>query len=256
MKFLLALALFGLLHEGSASSETANKASRPIAVVAKGLGAAPGAIVCPDMDTVVLMFHWYSDHWSDAMQDALTQGQSKLVRGAPTSSPPLSRYGCSLIKPGTPMMLERGNIVPVVSAKLSSGKAIRGVTLGDMYVKTPEELAKEQAEFKAMLQKQAALEPQRSNEADVVAKKLGPVPGTIICADTNTVTLLYQDYLELAQRGNAGPPDDLAKFGCVLIPAGTGMRMHLRGTEIWVIAPQPGHDDVQGATMSAMVAGR
>lgn len=107
-----------------------------VTVTATAIGAAPGAIVCRDMNTVAVMFDWYSEHWEDSMQDRLTNGQSKLVRGPSTQAPVLSRFGCYLAKPGTPMLLERRHIVPVVSFKLSSGKTVRGVTMETMFVES------------------------------------------------------------------------------------------------------------------------
>ena len=103
-----------------------------VPVKAVKLPVVPGAIVCADHDTVALMYDLYSAHWSDTMQDKLTNGQSQLLRGKATSAPDLEAYGCSLILAGTPMTLERGNIVPVVSVKLPNGKVVRGVTLQAM----------------------------------------------------------------------------------------------------------------------------
>jgi hypothetical protein len=103
-----------------------------VSVVARGASVVPYAIVCPNSDTVSLMFDLYVAHWTDARQDALTNGQSRLLHGQPTPEPDLKLYGCALLPPGTPMMLERGNIVPVVTATLPNGTTIRGVTLAAM----------------------------------------------------------------------------------------------------------------------------
>jgi hypothetical protein len=112
----------------------AEEAKKPkfVAVTARGVSVVPGAIVCPNHDTVSLMFDLYVAHWTDTQQDALTNGQSRLLRGRPTPAPDLKLYGCALLPPGTPMMLERGNIVPVVTATLPDGTMIRGVTLAAM----------------------------------------------------------------------------------------------------------------------------
>jgi TPR repeat protein len=114
--------------------QQAEQAKLPKFVSAKAvkLPVVPGAIICADHDTVALMYDLYSAHWSDTMQDKLTNGQSQLLRGKATSAPDLEAYGCSLILAGTPMTLERGNIVPVVSVKLPNGKVVRGVTLQAM----------------------------------------------------------------------------------------------------------------------------
>jgi TPR repeat protein len=101
-------------------------------VTARGVSVVPGAIVCPDHATVSLMFDLYVAHWGDVQQDALTNGQSRLLRGPPAPEPDLKLYGCGLVPPGASMLLERGNIVPVVTAKLPDGRTIRGVTLAAM----------------------------------------------------------------------------------------------------------------------------
>jgi TPR repeat protein len=101
-------------------------------VTARGVSVVPGAIVCPDHATVSLMFDLYVAHWGDMQQDALTNGQSRLLRGPPAPEPDLKLYGCGLVPPGASMLLERGNIVPVVTAKLPDGRTIRGVTLAAM----------------------------------------------------------------------------------------------------------------------------
>lgn len=99
------------------------------------LRVVPGAIVCPDHETVVLMYDIYTAHWTDTMQDRMSNGQSELLRGRATPAPNLEAHGCSLFPAGTPMTLERGNIVPVVSVKLPNGKVVRGVTLQSMITK-------------------------------------------------------------------------------------------------------------------------
>lgn len=121
-----------------ASAQSASQAERPkpITVKATGIGAAPGAIVCRDMNTVSVMLDWYSAHWEDSMQDRVTNGQSKLVRGPSTQAPTLSRFGCYLAKPGTPMLLDRSHIVPVVSFRLPNGRVVRGVTQENMLIET------------------------------------------------------------------------------------------------------------------------
>lgn len=115
------------------------QAPKPIVVTARAIGAAPGAIVCRDMDTVEVMFHQYSAHWEDSMQDRVTGGQSRLIRGPAAQTPTLSRFGCYLAKPGTPMQLDQRYIVPVVSFRLPSGKTVRGVTMEDMFKRIPTE---------------------------------------------------------------------------------------------------------------------
>jgi hypothetical protein len=103
-----------------------------IEVVAQGVSVVPGAIVCPDFRAVQLVFQLYGTNWEEETQDALTHGQSRLIRGAPSPKPNLELYGCTLIPPGTPMTTERGNGIPVVTAPLPDGRTIKGVTLPAM----------------------------------------------------------------------------------------------------------------------------
>jgi hypothetical protein len=106
-----------------------------VRVKARGASVVPGAIVCPDHNTVSLVFRLYVNYREDTLQDTLTHGQSRLIRGEPTPKPDFELYRCALLPPGTPMLLELGNVVPVVNTKLPDGTTIRGVTLGDMIAK-------------------------------------------------------------------------------------------------------------------------
>jgi hypothetical protein len=103
---------------------------------AKSLSAAPGAIVCPNFASVRLVFSLYASHWEDAMQDAVTQGQATVLRGASAPAPDPALYGCSLLKPGTAVYVENTDAfttgIPIVSAQLPDGSTIRGVTLPGM----------------------------------------------------------------------------------------------------------------------------
>jgi hypothetical protein len=114
----------------------AEQATKPnvAAVTARGVSVVPGAIVCPDLNTVDLMFDLYANYWSDAMQDTMTHGEAQLIRGEPAPKPQFEMYGCALLAPGTRLTMESGHVVPVVTAKLPNGKTIRGVTLPSMIV--------------------------------------------------------------------------------------------------------------------------
>lgn len=122
-------------HLARESHETA-EASGPgyVAVIARGVSVVPGAIVCPSYAAVSRMFDLYTSHWEDAMQDRMTNGQSRLIRGEAAPTPDLGSYGCALIPAGTPMMSKNGSVVPVVTAKLPNGKTISGVTLPAMII--------------------------------------------------------------------------------------------------------------------------
>jgi hypothetical protein len=107
--------------------------------VAKSLAAVPGAIVCPDLASVKLVFDRYSDHWEDTGQDAVTNGQSRQLRGNPATEPHPEDFNCALVIPGTPIQVENADAfttgIPMVSAKLPNGTMIRGVTLPGMLSK-------------------------------------------------------------------------------------------------------------------------
>jgi|SRR5208283_701408 len=119
--------------------ETAVVTSAPIVhanAVAKSLNAAPGAIVCQDLETVGILFRLYSEHWEEAAQDRLTQGSSRQLRGEPAPAPDPSLYNCHLLAPGTPVRVENADAFttgfPAVTAQLPDGAVIHGVTLPSM----------------------------------------------------------------------------------------------------------------------------
>lgn len=103
-----------------------------VQVEATGVSVAPGAVICPDMDRVQMVFDLYAAHYRDVMQDRLTNGQTRLLHGAPGDAPEPSDYGCALVATGTLMTLERGNIVPIVTATMPNGATVRGVTMPAM----------------------------------------------------------------------------------------------------------------------------
>jgi len=80
------------------------------------------------------MFDLYVSHWEDVTQNAMTNGQSRLIRGQGAPAPDLKSYGCALVPPGTPMTLDTRNVVPVVTAKLPNGTTIKGVTFEAMFI--------------------------------------------------------------------------------------------------------------------------
>ena len=111
--------------------------------VAKSLKAAPGALVCSDLQTVSVVFHLYAAHWEDSTADAMTKGQAGVVRGPAAPAPDPKLYGCYLLVPGTPVRVENADAFttgfPKVTAKLPDGTIIHGVTLPAMLslVKSP-----------------------------------------------------------------------------------------------------------------------
>jgi hypothetical protein len=116
-------------------------------VIARSLGAMPGALVCPDFATLRFVIDLYNHSWEERTQDAVTQGQSKLLRGKAAEPPEPKNYDCVLIPPGTQMMLEQGNAIPVVRVRMTDSW-VRGVTLSDMFI-SQELAAAQEAERKA-----------------------------------------------------------------------------------------------------------
>ncbi len=100
-------------------------------VRAQAFGAVPGAVVCPDYKTVTDTVDLYAKSSQEQAQDQITHGQSRLVRGPATPTPDPQKHGCILLKPNTSVLLEDGNVVPVVSAKLGQVWT-KGVTLSQM----------------------------------------------------------------------------------------------------------------------------
>jgi hypothetical protein len=101
--------------------------------VARALSAAPGAIVCPDFDSLSMLFHLYSDSWEEAAQDRATNGQARTIRGEAAPAPDPESLGCELFAPGTPVSVNAFTSgIPMVVAKLPDGKIFHGVTLPGM----------------------------------------------------------------------------------------------------------------------------
>jgi hypothetical protein len=101
-------------------------------VYATALNAAPGAIICNDYATVMLMFQLYTRHWTDRFQDAVTKGQSRLLRGAAAEEPDPGFYGCLVVQPGMAMLQDPGNDIPVVTVQRDDGSFFKGVTMAPM----------------------------------------------------------------------------------------------------------------------------
>jgi hypothetical protein len=100
-------------------------------VLARAFASVPGAVICRDYKTVTTIAMLYARAADEQSEDLLTHGQSRLLRGPAVAAPEPSKFGCVLIAPGVRLMLDPGNLVPVVSAKIG-GHWLRGVTLPDM----------------------------------------------------------------------------------------------------------------------------
>src|ERR1700742_5220524 len=79
-----------------------------------------------------------------------------------------------------------------------------------------------------------------ANSQDAVAAAVGIVPGAILCQDYDTVSLMYDLYAESwgenmqykvtrgqskLIHGDPMPPPDLAAHGCILVQAGTPLKL-------------------------------
>jgi hypothetical protein len=93
----------------------------------------PGAFICPSYEAAQQLDNLYARHWEDLLQDKLTHGQSRLMRGEGVGEPNPRFLGCVVVASGTPATLEHGNMVQVVTATLPNDSTIRGVTLAWMF---------------------------------------------------------------------------------------------------------------------------
>ncbi len=97
---------------------------------ATGMSVVNGALVCPDFQTFQSVFDELVSSWEDAAADRMTRGQSRLMR-QPMPEPNLEVYGCALVPSGTRVLVEAGNVVPIITAEVN-GKSIKGVTHSGM----------------------------------------------------------------------------------------------------------------------------
>lgn len=101
-------------------------------MIATALNAAPGAIVCPDFQSVEILFDVYSESWEERASNAFTHGAYQKINGEPLPAPDPAAYSCLVLKPGTRVMLSTGAGAPDIVATLPAGNRIRGVTLPAM----------------------------------------------------------------------------------------------------------------------------
>jgi len=105
-----------------------------VAGIAHGMNSSPSAIVCNDLDTVQMVLHLYSVAWEEHMQDKLTRGQSRLIRGEAAENPDPEVYGCTSIPEGTPLRVRNWRYAPVIKATLPDGTEVTGVTMQGMAI--------------------------------------------------------------------------------------------------------------------------
>ncbi|MGI4812796.1 MAG: hypothetical protein ACRYGG_05600 [Janthinobacterium lividum] len=93
-----------------------------------------GAVVCPSMNLSSWLYGEINmaRHARASLPPELRR-QAALVNGYDEGAEPdPADYGCLIVPPGTPLAVEAGDIVPVVSGTLSNGKRFSGVTMPSM----------------------------------------------------------------------------------------------------------------------------
>jgi hypothetical protein len=119
---------------GSVPKVTFTPAPEPKQPSAQGIDLVDGAIVCRSYDLAEFMFEQTNQarHYRRSIPPELAR-QAMLISGYDDSrEPKLAEYGCVLVPAGTPLSIEKGNFVPVVSGKLPNGRRFSGVTLPAM----------------------------------------------------------------------------------------------------------------------------
>lgn len=102
--------------------------------VAKGFDLVDGAIVCSSLG----LANYLSTRINQARHARLSpppelRRQVALINGEdPGAEPKPSDYGCAFVPIGTPMTVQKGNYVPVVSGILPNGRPFSGVTIPAM----------------------------------------------------------------------------------------------------------------------------
>ncbi|MGV7245052.1 hypothetical protein ACRXB1_25460 [Caballeronia sp. M23-90] len=97
-------------------------------------GSIDGAIVCSSLNLTQYIYGRINvaRHLQAHLPPDLRR-QAALVKGYDESvEPRLSDFDCVLVPIGTPLSVEPGNFVSVVSGKLPNGKHFTGVTLPNM----------------------------------------------------------------------------------------------------------------------------
>lgn len=93
-----------------------------------------GAVICPSFDLADFMAGEINKarHARESLSPELRR-QAALINGYDYGAEPRpSDYGCVLAPEGTPLNVEEGNYVPVVSGVLPDGRKFKGVTIPNM----------------------------------------------------------------------------------------------------------------------------
>jgi prophage tail gpP-like protein len=102
--------------------------------VARGMDLVDGAVVCRSFDDAMWLTGWINKarHARRSLSRELRK-QGELINGYDYGAEPRpSDYGCVIVPAGTPLEVEQGNYVPVVSGVLPNGKKFQGVTIPNM----------------------------------------------------------------------------------------------------------------------------
>ncbi len=99
----------------------------------------PGAMVCPDLQTVDLMSNWMQQNSTEALEDKLFKGQASMMRRPlPPVATYLTKSGCVLVPSGEPLtVLSWNGPYPVIEVPLSNNRKVRGTTYPNMFVRAP-----------------------------------------------------------------------------------------------------------------------
>ncbi|MFM0059203.1 hypothetical protein PQR64_26585 [Paraburkholderia phytofirmans] len=102
--------------------------------VAKGMDLVDGAIVCRSYDLTAWLYGQVNvARHAQRTLSPEQRRQRELITGYDVGQEPrLEEWGCVLVPAGTPLAVEPGNSVPVVSGLLANGRKFEGVTLPTM----------------------------------------------------------------------------------------------------------------------------
>lgn len=106
----------------------------PANASAKGMDLVDGAIVCSSYDLAAWLYGQVNvaRHAQRSLSPEQRR-QRQLITGDDIGQEPrMEDWGCTLVPAGTPLAVEPGNSVPVVSGKLADGRRFKGVTLPTM----------------------------------------------------------------------------------------------------------------------------
>jgi hypothetical protein len=113
-----------------------------------GTFGVPGAVICQNYDTVRLVLDSFQEARNERAVDAVSGGAESLMHGA-MSPPNPEDYGCSMVPTGGAFLSVQqaaSQVILIVSARLPSGRVVRGVTDARMVQFSEEEIKRRQIE--------------------------------------------------------------------------------------------------------------